>query len=924
MIGSYGRTKASLLLVTSMLLSSILFAYATPTNVNTEVETGTQQERWEKFHRVPKETLPLHYDVYLHPDLDTGLFSGRVTIHLAVSEPMNFLVVHIKNINISTTELRSLETNATVPLADTFHYEPNQFWVLRCSSEIPKGNYSVHMVFTGSMENKLKGFYKSVYTNAAGQKRSIATSQFQPADARQAFPCLDEPSFKSTFNVTLVRPSQEYIALSNMPVEKEIAEQPSAGLTEVVFQKSVPMVTYLAIFVVCDFGFIETTTQSGKPFRVYAAKDKVSTGQYGLDIGVSILNYFENYFEIEFPLPKLDQIAIPDFGAGAMEHWGLVTYREVYLLNDEAESSSYNKQYVASIVSHELAHMWFGNLMTLKWWDDLWLNEGFASYVEYKGVDQYEKDWDMLEQFVHDVQGVFKLDSKLSSHPIVQTVEHPDEIAELFDSITYSKGSSVLRMLDNFMGEEPFRVGVRNFLREFAFKNAVTADLWRHLQLTSNGNYSVSDVMDTWTKQMGYPVLNIKKTDGNQVTVEQQRFLQNPKAVSRSDSPYNYKWDIPVTYRTDATPRELTWLNRSQDQVTIALPTNSTWVKFNVDQYGYYRVNYDISMWQQLAQVLKENHEVLSAPDRSSLIDDAFSLAAAEQLPYTVALDLASYLEKETHFIPWRSAVRHFFRLDDLLMTTKAYPLYREYLLKVLHPHIQRLGWEDTGSHLERRLRPLLIGLASHIGSTACLEGAKQRLQQWLQTNSTTRTAEQSIPPNLRSVVYSYGVKSLGYEEWQAMLQRYSEETNAQEKVKLLNSLTSTEVPWIMYRYLDLSKNTTLVRSHDYLTGLARAASSPTTRLLVWDYVKANYDYLVDRFTIGSRKLGSVLKTIVGRFNTRTQLEDAERFFLANPKAGAGARSREQGIEEANTNIVWIEMNADTLYEWFMNKTSTI
>ncbi|XP_047485886.1 glutamyl aminopeptidase-like [Penaeus chinensis] len=747
------------------------------------------------------------------------------------------------------------------------------------------------------------------------KRRSIATSKFQPTDARSAFPCFDEPSFKSTFTTTLVRPSEGYIALSNMPVERELPNSPSAGLTEVRFQRSVPMVTYLACFIVCDFAHVEVLTKDNKPFRVYSTVDQISRTNYSRDLGVDVLNYFEDYFEVKYPLPKQDMIAIPDFISGAMEHWGLITYREVNLLYDDRGSSSYNKQRVAAVVAHELAHMWFGNLVTLDWWDDLWLNEGFASYIEYKGVANYEKDWDMEGQFlVDDLQRVMVLDGQLTSHPIVQPVNHPDEITEIFDSISYSKGASVLRMLESFLGPDEFRVGVRNFLRRFKYANAVTHDLWAELEKVSSARLNISKVMDTWTRQMGYPVVSVKRAQGDatKLEVRQERFLADPEAQSADDSPFGYRWDIPVTFITDRSPREQVWFEKEMEKVTFNIPSGTSWVKLNVGQFGYYRVNYEASMWQDLIDLLLNDHEVLSPTDRSSLLNDAFSLADAGKLPYPTVLSLVAYMKRETHYIPWKTVTVQLSTLGRLLRQTKAYPYFRKYVVNLVSDHVQRLGWNDTGSHLERRNRLNLMALACSNGYEPCLEGAHDRLMAWVEDPSTF------IPPNTRLLVYQYGMQKADYETWETVLERYVAEVNAQEKSKLSSGLSSCKEDWIIQRWIIEAKNESIVRGQDYFSVLQSVASNPWSTHLVWNFVKENWGYLVDRFSLNNRYLGRMVKYVTTRFTTERELEDMKAFFADNPEAGSGARAREQALEEVMKNVKWIGRHEDELHQWFV------
>lgn len=532
-------------------------------------ERVAQQWTTDDF-RIPDTVLPLNYDIYLFPNLDDGSFSGRVDISIKTTEPREFILVHVKHLNITKSEVRD-QAGAIVPLKQAFEYEPKEFWVLIPESDhVPIGNYSLYFEFSGSLVNGIVGFYRSTYLDDLGVEHKIASSKFQPTYARRAFPCFDEPSFKSTFRVTLVKPSADsYIALSNMPQESLKKDMPKVGFSEVTFQPSVPMVTYLAIFLVCDFEYIEKTTDVHHiPFRVYGSKQQIPRLKYALDIGSAITDFYESYFKIPYPLPKLDFAAIPDYSSGATEHWGLITYRETNLIFDPEESSASNKERVAMVIAHELAHQWFGNLMTVKWWNDLWLNEGFASYIEYKGVKSFESDWDTEGKFLTaDLHPVLDLDATLASHPIVVDVDSPDQITAVFDTISYSKGASVIRMIENFLGEEDFRQGLINFLQKFSFQNAMTEDLLTELSAASSDGLNVSQIVSTWTNQKGFPVVIARKTlDGYNLT--QERFLTAGDSNADEPSPFGYKWDVPISYKSSTAPNVIlrTWLHVSDDQ----------------------------------------------------------------------------------------------------------------------------------------------------------------------------------------------------------------------------------------------------------------------------------------------------------------------------------------------------------------------
>jgi len=883
---------------------------------NQEDESTLPKLPWEKDVRLPKNILPIHYDLYLFPELEEGMFSGKVAIEIDSKEPRDYFLAHVKYLEILSANLTRNGQN--IELKEAMEYEPNEFFVFWTRNMEPKGKYIMNFEFRGNLTKGIVGFYKSIYTTEKGKKVPIATSKFQPTYARRAFPCFDEPSFKSTFTVTLVRPTEgNYIALSNMPVENESKNSPSIGYTEVKFQKSQPMVTYLACFIVCDFEYEEKYTDIHKTkFRVYATPTQKERLKYALDIGANITDYFENYFDIKYPLPKQDMIAIPDFVSGAMEHWGLITYRETNLLFDERESSSGNQQRVAAVISHELAHQWFGNLVTLSWWDDLWLNEGFASYMEYKGVANYHKDWDMESQFLtSDMHRVMNLDATINSHPIVQAVDHPDQITEIFDAISYSKGASVLRMLEDFMGPEEFRIGVKRFLEKYKYGNAVTADLWHELTGVSSSELNITRIMDTWTRQMGYPVLTVEKVKDTEWRLTQSRYLLDPSVASQSaPSPYDYKWEIPVTYTTsgDPTSKSQKWLSSTDPFLLVNAQSGTDWVKFNVGQYGFYRVNYPESEWAQFAQLLMKSHEVLSTKDRAHLINDAFSLAESGHVPYSVPLSMTKYLKKEQSLIPWESAYDKINTMGKLLKDSPSYSLFRNYVLNLVTDHYERLQWKDDGTHIEKLHRINILTLACKNGYKPCLEQAGNVFLAWISDKSAY------IPPNLRTIAYKYGMLSKGDEAtWNTMLQRYTDETNAQEKTKLLKGLAWINQPWMIRQFLRLAKNETIVRGQDYMLCLRYIAQNPIGLPIVWEFIREEWPYLVERFSLNDRYLGRMPKYISYTFSSQLRLDELLAFFKKYPEAGAGKRARKQAIESIQNNVKWLKIHNSTIEKWF-------
>ncbi|KAM6980655.1 glutamyl aminopeptidase, partial [Aplochiton taeniatus] len=486
---------------------------------------------WENF-RLPMYVKPVHYELHLEPDLNTDLYRGTVSIHLEVSQPTSHLWLHIRETFVSALPrivLQSHSGQKAMAVKGCFEYRPQEYVVVEAEEMLattkPGEMYILSLDFQGWLNGSLVGFYRVTYQEGAVTKK-IAATDHEPTDARKSFPCFDEPNKKATYNISITHDSA-YGALSNMPVEGTPQQLPGDKV-KTSFQKSVPMSTYLVCFAVHQFQYVERNSSRGIPLRIYAQPAQIKTATYAADTTKVIFDYFEEYFNMTYSIPKLDKIAIPDFGTGAMENWGLITYRETNLLYDENESSSYNKQRVASVIAHELVHQWFGNIVTMDWWDDLWLNEGFASFFEYVGVEHAEPTWKMRDiMLIGDVLPVMLDDALLSSHPIIVDVSTPAEITSVFDAISYSKGASLLRMLEDWMGRDKFRDGCRKYLKDYHYKNAKTANFWESLANVSG--LQIANVMDTWTTQMGYPVLDLS-ISSNVAKVTQKRFLLNPNA----------------------------------------------------------------------------------------------------------------------------------------------------------------------------------------------------------------------------------------------------------------------------------------------------------------------------------------------------------------------------------------------------------
>ncbi|KAF4019708.1 hypothetical protein G4228_011459 [Cervus hanglu yarkandensis] len=763
--------------------------------------------------------------------MEEDTYTGSVDISINVSSPTRYLWLHLRETRITKLPVLRRPSGEQVQVRQCFEYKKQEYVVVEAEEELApsagEGPYHLIMEFAGWLNGSLVGFYRTTYVEK-GQTKSIAATDHEPTDARKSFPCFDEPNKKATYTISIVH-SKEYKALSNMPVEKE--ESVDDKWNRTTFQKSVPMSTYLVCFAVHQFDSVTRISNRGIPLTIYVQPEQKHTAEYAANITKSVFDYFENYFAMNYSLPKLDKIAIPDFGTGAMENWGLITYRETNLLYDPKESASSNQQRVAAVIAHELVHQWFGNIVTMEWWEDLWLNEGFASFFEYLGVAHAETDWQMRDQMIlDDVLPVQEDDSLISSHPIVVTVTTPDEITSVFDGISYSKAS----------------------------------------------NLPVKEVMDTWTNQMGYPVLNVD----NMKNITQKRFLLDSRAnSSEPHSAFGYTWNIPVKWIEDDEQR-ITLYNRSETGGITLESTHSgnAFLKINPDHIGFYRVNYEVSTWEWIATNLSLHHTDFSSADRASFIDDAFALARAQLLNYKEALNLTKYLKEEKEYLPWHRVISAVTYIISMFEDDKElYPVIEKYFRDQVKPIADFLGWNDIGDHL---------------------------------TN---------LPVNLRLLVYRYGMQNSGNEtSWNYTLEQYQKTSLAQEKEKLLYGLASVKNVTLLSRYLDLLKDPNLIKTQDVFTVIQYISYNSYGKTMAWNWIQLNWEYLVNRYTLNNRNLGRIV-TIAEPFNTELQLWQIKSFFERYPEAGAGQKPREQVLETVENNIEWLKQNRDTIRNWFLD-----
>jgi len=882
---------------------------------------------------LPTHLVPLVYRLRLIPFImpDNFTVKGDVEIEMDCESAGRNITVHSADMDIQNSSVTVQDMQGNSVGINRFEYDSaREFYIVHLDSDLaPANKYKIKIPFTFDLKPNLKGFYRSTYKNReTNEDEYLASTQFQPADARRAFPCFDEPAIKAKFEVSLGR-TREFSSISNMPIRSEgedMSEDPDYVWDH--YQQSVKMSTYLVAFVVSKFEHRDVKRSNDVLFRIWSRKDAIDQTEYARDIGPKILEFFETYFGVKFPLPKQDMIALPDFAAGAMENWGLITYREVALLFKEGVSAAKNKQRVALVVSHELAHQWFGNLVTPRWWNDLWLNEGFATYVEYLGVDAVQPEIKLMAQFIKEQQYVMGIDALQSSHPVKFEVRHPDEVLELFDAISYKKGASVIRMMDNFLTSSTFTKGLSKYLTEYSFKAAEQDDLWRHLtqqghsENTLPASMSVKEVMDTWTLQTGFPVITVTRQYGAKTaTIQQSRFLLDGGASTE-------RWWVPITFTTPGQGNfnntyNNVWMSPQEGSKRITgMPAADKPVIFNVQATAFYRTNYDKKNWEKIAASLKTDHTSIHVINRAQILDDAFNLAKAGYLDYATALSLTNYLENETEFIPWYSALRGLSYINRMLVRSSAYGDFKRYMLKLLTPIYRRVGYRPKADdeHLDILLRTKVVEWACSMGHEECLMQVRENFDEWMGDINPDLT--NPIDVNMKGVAYCSAISQGGEKEWDFAWERYENANVASEKADILNNLGCTKEVWLLNRYLDKSLNESLgVRKQDGYKAIGGVAGNRIGRYLAFNFLRENWSFIKDYFT-GFSAVKRVVQSLSSTFNTEFDTKELMAFEKAHQgELGSSTRAVKQAIEASQANVEWMTNNFQVVWDWLKTNT---
>ncbi len=801
-----------------------------------------------------KNVFPIHYDIEFEPDFKKFIFKGKEKISIQVSNSTSKIVLHAAELEIKKCQIshNGIEVNPKIQL-DVKTEE--------LTITLPKkisGIAVLSIDFIGQLNDKLVGFYRSKY-KYKGTEKYLVTTQFEAADARRAFPCWDEPEDKATFDVSLLV-DNNHTAISNMPA---ISKKKKGLKTLYKFDTTPIMSTYLLYLAVGEFEYI--SAKSGKTLiRVITTHGKKHQGKLSLEFTKQFLSYFEKYFKIRYPLPKLDMIAIPDFASGAMENWGAITFRETILLYDPKTSSTETKQHIAEVIAHEIAHQWFGNLVTMKWWNDLWLNESFATFMATKAVDALYPEWDFWDQFlISEMTGGLSLDSLKSSHPIDVPVKSPADVRQIFDEISYNKGGCVLMMLEKFIGEDNFQKGLHQYLKKHEYANATTEDLWN--SLGSISRQPVRQMMDTWVRQIGYPVIDAHVKD-SKLRLSQRRFLLESNGKTKQGN-----WIIPLSVRIGDRV-----VNKLMKGSVIIPYKASEGFKVNDGQKGFYRVKYDETALEVLGGRIEEKS--MSNVDRWSIHHDLFALCVSNQISLKNYLEFVRHYEGEDDYVVLSDIIGSLNFFYTLLSKEEFWQEIKEFNLAFFNKVFSKLGWDAVKDEKPTTslLRGQIISSLGRLEDKEIILEAKSRFSNLLKKGQ--------LNPDLRSPIYSTIAWSGDASTYQKMLGLYRKAPTQEEMVRLLSSLANFQDKKLLTKTLSftLSKE---VRTQNLFQPIARMVTNPQGKELVWPWIKQNWKSIVSRFGVGN----PLLNRIIGSVSVEADLgkeREIKKFFTKHHVPG--------------------------------------
>nr|XP_028604951.1 aminopeptidase Q [Podarcis muralis] len=901
---------------------------------------------WDAW-RLPGDLEPVHYSLLLWPHLAPGLpeprtHSGQVNITVRCLRDTDAVLLHSVGLVYQRAAVWGPLTGAAaatangsssgVGVAELWEAPRNEYAVLELRANLSAGAlYELQLAFRGKIQHEpeLHGLFANTYKDE-GESRWLIASHLEPVDARRVYPCFDEPAMKATFNISIVH-HPSYKVLSNMPIKdvseyKDVNESTLSNGTALMnwtvttFETTPKMSTYVTAFAVCNFDYV-TTVERGNEIRIWARKDAIKNGSadYALNITGPIFSFMEDLLNISYPLSKTDLLVLPDMGVGAMEHWGLITFQEISLLYHPEDKFTRQKYWICKLISHEIAHQWFGNLVTMNWWNDIWLNEGFASYLEYLGIYYIMPTMPLDKIFSYEVfQPLLRMDNELQNQSLSDTGERQESgaLLRLFGLITYKKGAAIIRMLSNFVTERLLMKALNSYLNAFSFSNANQDDLWNHIQKVVDEQNDlrlpapVKVIMDSWTCQHGLPLLTVNLTTGN---ISQEQFYSK-KGANKT----NNMWTIPISWLRNGTVQPLTWLDKSSKifpEMKIS-DSEHDWIILNVNWTGYYRVNYDQKSWRRLAKVLERNPKAIPSVSRFQLFGDAFELRWSGYTEYDTPLYLTKYLEKEDDPLVWESVLHHLEVESWGLIQTdyELYPVLKKYFLTRISPichhytNLLRQSFEVLEDEFYTVGIGTIIKTACWLGAHDCLDLASEIFTKWM------NDPDFEVPVSISSAIHCFGIQLGSDKEWDFEWQMYKR-NDSQGKYHLLFAMSCTREPWLLQRFLQYILNDS-VTSPDLVSEVIRhVAESETGHWIAWKFITENWSRLYNRCSF--EPLYAFMNSVSTDFEVHVvqvflnnTLEPEQRTTPTEMLQKAKSRNEER--KESVTKMVkWLQRNMD-------------
>ncbi|MGE3271452.1 MAG: M1 family metallopeptidase [Chloroflexota bacterium] len=848
----------------------------------------------ERTYRLPKTVLPERYELTLTPDIVAFTYTGEERVSLQISEPVSEILLNAVDLELFDVTLSNAAGETLTGTVAMIAEEERAS--IRLNGTAAPGAWTLDLKFSGILNDRLHGFYRSTYTDPNGQQQVIATTQMEAVDARRAFPCWDEPEMKAVFSVTLVV-DEGLMAVSN---GQQLSETPTGnGKIAVKFADTIKMSTYLVCFVVGKLEATDPVDVDGTPLRIIFVPGKRHMADFALEVGAFTLRFFADYYGIPYPGDKLDMIALPDFAAGAMENLGAITYRETALLADTSIASHADLERVADVIAHEIAHMWFGDLVTMKWWNGIWLNEAFATFMEMLAVDAFRPAWQRWNTFSIGRSSAMTTDGLQNTRPIEFTVRRPEECESMFDILTYEKGAAVLRMLEQYLGAKEFQKGIALYLKSHEYANAETTDLWDAIE-EATGEPS-RKIMDSWIFQGGHPVVSVEKTaNGNGVQLSQQRF----RYLSTADDAAA-RWQVPVMMRVktaDGIETRKVLVEEGSTTVDFGAPVD--WVVANERGSGFFRARYSPDLLTSLTASVQDT---LSAVERFNLVSDTWASVVAGLTPVSDFLALARLFGTETDRNVWvalLSGLEFIHRMLPAADRPKLQSLVRE----LVSPSVERLGWtrKDGEADLTAQLRGTLIAALGTTGEDAATQ---QRARELHAAYVKDRSAvDRDVVPAVIAINAHTGDAATYDLFWS----RYKSAATPQEETRYLFALGSFPDRALLQKTLDASI-TSEVRTQNAPFLIGSLMTNLEGGDLAWKFVKEHWDEMVARFPDNThvRMLAGITA-----LSTPALASEIEEFFSV-PRVRQGQKTLDQHIERLRINLAFRQREGDKLASYF-------